>query len=241
MARRKQPSDSSLGNIGGGPNVRRRACSRALVALLPLVLVAAAASSGNAARSAVPLDLREDEVRVRETALGDLIADAIRAAASADAAIIPAMAFRPREIPAGEVTVDMILAALILPDETLAVIELTGSQLLQALEKSVAIYPRKNSGFLQVSGIEIAFDASKPSGKRVTSAKVGDKPLLPEATYRVATTDSLGSGAGGYWRIWRKEQVTPRANLSIAKAIEALLARNNELDYRKLRRIAASG
>jgi len=200
--------------------------------LAPCVMLAATSSS--------PLDLSEDAVRTKETGIGSLVADAVRASASADAALIPAAAFKKASIAAGEISGKAICSALVFPDDTVIVLSLQGSQLRGALEKSVSIYPQKSLGFLQVSGVELVFDPRQRNA-RLVSVKVAGKPLKDDATYRIATTNSLASGALGYWRIWTKEQIVQKSNATLAKAVESYLAASKELDYRKAVRISVRG
>ena len=42
------------------------------------------------------------------------------------------------------------------------------------------------------------FDASKPVGRRIAGVTVGDAPLDPARTYRLATNNFLGRGGDGY-------------------------------------------
>ena len=41
-------------------------------------------------------------------------------------------------------------------------------------------------------------DLKQPAGSRVVSVTVGDKPLDPAATYKVATNDFMLRGGDGY-------------------------------------------
>ena len=210
------------------------------VACLFLFLLAVGAAA-QAANSLGPLDLTEDEVRTKEVGVGSLVADAIRTSAKTDAAFLPAAVFKKVSIPAGDVTADALNAALVFADDTITVLELQGSDLRAALERSVSIFPQKNLGFLQVSGIQLLFDPSSPAGKRLTSVKVAGKPIKDDATYRIATSNSLANGALGYWRIWKKEQIRQKTNVTLGKAVESFVSGNKALDYQKADRIVARG
>ena len=210
----------------------------AIALFMGLILISSAVFG---AKTLGPLDMTEEEVRTKEVAIGSLAADAIRASAKTDAAIIPAAAFKKASIPAGEVTSQMLIAALTFPDDTISILELTGKDIIAALEKSVSIFPQKNLGFLQISGVEFSFDPALPSSKRVLSVKLGNKPLQDNVTYKVATSSSLANGALGYWRIWNKEQIRQKTNVTLGKAIESFLAATPTLDYRRTDRIIARG
>ena len=42
-----------------------------------------------------------------------------------------------------------------------------GSQIIKTLENGVSQFPKNEVRFLQVSGIQFAFDPSQPAGKRI--------------------------------------------------------------------------
>ena len=56
--------------------------------------------------------------------------------------------------------------------DPLAVVEVTGRQLLAALENGVSQYPKHEGRFPQVSGIRFSFDPSQPVGGRVLAHSV---------------------------------------------------------------------
>ena len=84
--------------------------------------------------------------------------------------------------------------------DPLVVLEVTGDQLLQALENGVSKYPRLEGRFPQVSGISFTFDPSQPSGSRVStsSVSVGGKKLASKLTYTLCTKNYIASGKDGY-------------------------------------------
>ena len=90
-------------------------------------------------------------VRNAETDLGDLCADAIRAAAGTDIAVMNGGGIRAG-LRAGEITYGDVLSVFPFGNH-LRTIEVTGQQLLDALELSVSKLPEENGGFLQVSGL----------------------------------------------------------------------------------------
>ena len=53
--------------------------------------------------------------------------------------------------------------------DPLVVLEITGKQLLEALENGVSQYPKLEGRFPQVSGIQFTFDSTKPAGQRILS------------------------------------------------------------------------
>jgi 2',3'-cyclic-nucleotide 2'-phosphodiesterase (5'-nucleotidase family) len=128
-------------------------------------------------------------------------ADLVREAAGADIAFLPAgIMFREY---AGEDLGKLIKY----PTETVHVSKLTGAQVRQALNRSISLFPSPNSGFLQVSGLEVSFDPRKPAGERVTSVTVNGRALDAKAEYEVAMPISLARGGYGYFNVWDKNAI----------------------------------
>ncbi len=175
-----------------------------------------------------------------ETALGDLAADAVRYLLRTDVAFVAASELRPKDppIPAGKIKLSDIRHLISYPDDPLAILELTGKELKQVLERSVSIYPQPNLAFLQVSGLKFAFDPKHPAGERVNYIAVNGSPVREDAAYTVAVTNSMANGALGYWKIWSEKHVRSRiSDTSIVKALEAFFKANSRIDYSKLDRI----
>jgi 2',3'-cyclic-nucleotide 2'-phosphodiesterase (5'-nucleotidase family) len=146
-----------------------------------------------------PLDSRRATVRGQEAAIGNLIADAMRAAVHADVAITNGGGIRAdREYPAGSaLTRADIFAELPFGNQTVS-LELTGDGILAALENGFSQVEAVAGRFPQISGMKVTADLSKPAGERVVSVMVGDKPLDPGATYTLATNDFMARGGDGY-------------------------------------------
>lgn len=141
-------------------------------------------------------------VRRAETNLGDLVADAFRDQGGADIAINGGGGIRA-SIPAGNVTREDILKVNPFGN-SLCVIQVTGQQLLDALEWGSRAVPSEDGGFLQVSGLsyEVHTGVESPCLKddkgmfagiegerRVRNVLVGEEPLDPEALYTLAGVD----------------------------------------------------
>ena len=90
-------------------------------------------------------------VRTGETNLGDLAADAVRAATVADVALTNGGGIRS-DIQAGDVTMkDMVT---VFPFGNYVVTQkITGKALVEALEHGVRMYPESLGAFPQVSGM----------------------------------------------------------------------------------------
>ncbi len=138
-------------------------------------------------------------VRCVETNLGNLVADMMRwAAGDAQIALENGGGIRwHRLFPVGPITRGDVYELLPFLN-TLVMMDLTGAQIKETLERSVYNYPKEFGGFLHVSGLKFTFDPTKPAGSRVVNVWVGDTPLVETAVYRVATNDFLAAGGDGY-------------------------------------------
>ena len=146
-----------------------------------------------------PMDSRKTIVRSQEAAIGNLIADALREAVNADVAIINGGGIRGnRTYEAGtSLTRRDILRELPFGNRTVK-LELSGADLLAALENGVSGVEEDAGSFSQVSGMVLTADIRKPKGQRVTEVLIGGKPLDPKATYTLATNDYIATGRDGY-------------------------------------------
>jgi 2',3'-cyclic-nucleotide 2'-phosphodiesterase (5'-nucleotidase family) len=142
------------------------------------------------ANTEAPIDARDEVSRKRESALGDLVADAIRAETGADVALINAGAMRLDDvIRAGPLTNYQLESIFLFADETRVVsFAVTGSRLRQLLEHGVSDSALGKGGFLQVSGVAFTYDPGRPSGKRLVGdvRRVGGAPISDGDTIRVA-------------------------------------------------------
>ncbi len=146
-----------------------------------------------------PLDSRRNVVRGEESAMGNLVADAMRWATGADIAIANGGGIRgDRTYDAGTVlTRRDILTELPFGNATV-VTELPGSQVLAAIENGVSQVEKGSGRFPQVSGMSYVYDPSAPAGSRVVSIMVGGEELDPNKLYKVATNNYILAGGDGY-------------------------------------------
>jgi len=216
---------------------RRLLSSLGVCAVLAAALTVAVAA--DAPRLAVPLDGAKNAVA--ETNLGNLVADAMREAAQSDFAFIQASALQAVTVPAGDLTPTAIRNVLVLPDEPMIVLQLDAARIKGAFERSLALLPYPNKGFLQVSGLRVQFDPGQPADERVQSilSALSDQPLAPNKAYRVAVPDSLARGTLGYFRVFngvRRE----RTNVTLAQALSQYAAAHSPLSPRVEGRIKAT-
>jgi 5'-nucleotidase/UDP-sugar diphosphatase len=146
-----------------------------------------------------PLDSHTNLVRSREAAIGDFVADALRAAQKADIAVINGGGIRGnRTYPAGHpFTRRDVLTELPFGNKSVAV-SVTGAVLRQALEHGFGQLPQPSGRFPQVSGLEIVVDPDRPAGQRVASVTVAGEALDEARAYRLATNDFMLRGGDGY-------------------------------------------
>lgn len=136
-------------------------------------------------------------VRSRETAIGNLFADAVRASVDADVAFLNGGGIRGnRRYKAGQwLTARDILTELPF-NNNVVVLAVRGSVLKAAIEYGIS---GKNTGrFPQVSGLKIFYEPIRGKGSQVVAIEVNNKPLDPNRTYRVATIDFIADGGDGY-------------------------------------------
>ncbi|MDP9192103.1 MAG: bifunctional metallophosphatase/5'-nucleotidase [Acidobacteriota bacterium] len=127
-----------------------------------------------------------------ESALGSLLADALRKSAGADVGIINSGGIRS-DLPAGDLTYGDIFAVSPFDNYPTMVI-LTGAQLIDILRATTT----GQRGIMQVSGLRYTFDAAKKGTDRFVSATLdnGD-PVDPEKLYTVIMPDFIAGGGDG--------------------------------------------
>ncbi len=142
------------------------------------------------------VDLDGENVRRKETNLGDLIADIMREASGADLTIINGGGIRT-SLKKGGVKVKDIYS--ILPfDNYIVSIRLTGRQIQEVLEYGLSGIEEEAGRFPQVSGLKISYAFSAPKGSRIKEILIKGKPIDPEMEYQVATNDFMAAGGDGY-------------------------------------------
>ncbi|TSC23615.1 bifunctional UDP-sugar hydrolase/5'-nucleotidase [Corallococcus sp. Z5C101001] len=139
----------------------------------------------------VEVQARMPQVYEGESALGNLIADAMRQAARSDAAVMNAGGIRT-DLPQGPLTFGKLYEVLPF-DNTLAVLELSADELRRFL--TLAYGGRK--GVFAVSGLEVTLSVC-PGPERLQGVTLpGGRPLKARGTYRVAVPDFLLRGGDG--------------------------------------------
>ncbi|MEP0764975.1 MAG: 5'-nucleotidase C-terminal domain-containing protein [Fimbriimonadia bacterium] len=154
--------------------------------------------------------------------VAQMVADAMRAAASADVAFIAAGFFVSGSLD-GPPSAEKLNKLLAYPGEEIYVLSLTGDQITKALERSLSLLPQSNRAFLQVSGLKVEYSAKAAANSRVKRVLVEGKALDAGKTYRVAMPATLARGALGYFTVWQREQISEQTGVTVETAVRRLL------------------
>ncbi|WP_338786733.1 bifunctional 2',3'-cyclic-nucleotide 2'-phosphodiesterase/3'-nucleotidase [Metabacillus sp. FJAT-53654] len=155
--------------------------------------------------SSVFLNGERDDVRTKETNLGNLIADGMLWRAQeqntgATIAIQNAGGIRA-SIDQGEISLGEVLTVLPFAN-TLVTLDLTGQEIIEALENGVSQVEDIAGRFPQVAGLKFGYDPNKPTGSRVHSVEVktesGFEQIKLDESYTVATNAYIADGGDGY-------------------------------------------
>ncbi len=126
-----------------------------------------------------------------ESNLGNLVADAFKAAMDADLAIHNIHGLRA-DIFEGTITKGDAFSALPFAN-TLVLVSLTGQDIYDLLEQQ---WIGTDSNILQVSGISYTYKLANPLGKKIELIQLNNKPINKDTIYTIATTDFLANGNG---------------------------------------------
>ncbi|TYS75805.1 hypothetical protein FZC80_16515 [Rossellomorea aquimaris] len=155
--------------------------------------------------SAAFLNGERNDVRTKETNLGNMIADAMLEKAQqnngpATIAIQNAGGIRA-SIDEGPVTLEEVLTVMPFGN-TLVTLDLTGEEIIKSLENGVSDIENIAGRYPQVAGMKFSYDATLPAGERVLDVKVetdnGFESINLEETYTVATNAYIAGGGDGY-------------------------------------------
>ena len=148
-------------------------------------------------------------IRNAETNLGDLCADAYRAMSGADVAFVNGGGVRV-QIPAGNITLEQIYNVHPFGN-ILCMVEVSGQQILDALEWGARKTPGETGSFLHVSGLtyeihtyiessamadENGLFASVDGEYRVKNVFIGGEPLDVNKTYTLASHNYMLKNSG---------------------------------------------
>ena len=175
-------------------------------------------------------------VRTGETNLGDMAADAIREFFHCDVGLANGGSLRDM-LPAKELTAKDLMDVYPFGN-MLTLREISGQQLLDALEMGASEYPEENGSFLHVSGLTYTIDATIPSTvqlddkgrfvgvtgeRRVKDVMVGGKPLELDGDYRVAGNDFFMKYGGDGMTMFEGSYLLKDAEFSDLECLEAFI------------------
>lgn len=150
------------------------------------------------------IDGSREVCRVQECEMGVLVTDALLERVRDQGVTIAFMnsGGLRASIDAGEVTMGEVLTVLPFQN-TLSTFQISGADLVAALENGVSQVEEVAGRFPQVAGLKFTWDASKPANEgRIVDVMVqaeGDwKPIDPEAIYDVVTNNYVRNGGDGY-------------------------------------------
>lgn len=180
--------------------------------LLPAAYAAEGAEAvlGTSVRSMSPKQTAQSYgARLEETALGNLVADGMRAASGAQIAIACGGNL-VKALEGGQITREGV-RAVFAADERIGVVEMTADCLFDVLEEAVGYvqidereYLDTNSGFdgfPQISGFSFTYDASQLTGHRVRAVCLDDGTALSrgaDGLLTVALPESMTEGSLGF-------------------------------------------
>ena len=156
------------------------------------------------AEASSDIDGDRSNCRVRECAMGNLVADAMLDRVSkqgVEIAIQNGGGLRA-SIEAGEVTMGEIFSVLPFQN-TLSTFKVAGTVIIEALENGVSQIEEVKGRFPQVAGITFSLDPTKKVGSRISEVKVGGISLDGDRIYSVVSNNYVRNGGDGY-KMFRK-------------------------------------
>lgn len=188
-------------------------------------------------RSETMMDATEETVRGSESAWGDWLADQMRTAfptRPADIAVLNGGALRIDDVFGDTLRWEHLARTFGFPTRV-ALVTLRGRDVKGMLENSVS-GGRGEGRFLQVSGVKVTFDRSRPEGQRVLDVQVrrgtSYAPLAEDSTYVVAVPDYMYGGGDRYTFTQNAiEKVEPGPDLKLIAfdALTSLYARGQAI------------
>ena len=148
----------------------------------------------------------------------------------------------------GDITIGEVLTTMPFGN-MLAIMDLSGAEIKEALEHSVKDYPTASGAFLQVAGLQFIFDGKAPLGEKVLNVQVFENDqwneLDDEKMYKVATNSFTAQGGDNFTTFktaYDDGRVTLPGNIDYEMFIDYINVYNDEfgtLDYEKELRIVA--
>jgi hypothetical protein len=211
----------------------KRKFSRSLIALLGIALYAVAPAQAALGRATADFD--NARPNRGETPYGRLVADSLRAAANADAALISAETLKSGTLKAGAIEQADVDALLSYGDDEVVTVNVTGAKLRDAFEQAVREYPTGFSGFLHGANISVTF-TGQGGPPRVTSVRVNGRELGAGDSVRIAMPVGLANNAG-YSKFWDGRSAA-RSNTKVRQAVANYITQRREVSPDATSRVA---
>ena len=158
--------------------------------------------------TATALDSRRETIRAKEAAIANLIADAVRDATGADIGMMNGGGIRAnREYEPGTVLTRRDIQSELPFGNKTVVLEVTGQDIIDALENGFSQVENGAGRFPHVSGIEVVYDFNQPAGSRVVEVTRDGAALDPNATFSLAINDYVAGGGDGYDMFANKRRI----------------------------------
>ncbi|MDB5506768.1 MAG: multifunctional 2,3-cyclic-nucleotide 2-phosphodiesterase/5-nucleotidase/3-nucleotidase [Devosia sp.] len=150
-----------------------------------------------------PIDGARENCRAKECQMGNLVADAMldRVADQGVTIAIANGGGLRASIDAGDIT--MGDAVTVLPfSNTLATVQVSGADVIEALENGVSDVENAAGRFPQVAGLKYTYTLANPAGDRISDVLVGSgdsfAPIDEAATYTIVTNNYVRGGGDGF-------------------------------------------
>ena len=182
------------------------------------------------AETAAPISAESEICRARECEMGDLVADAMLSRVKdqgVSIAIQNGGGLRA-SIDAGPISMGEVLNVLPFQN-TLATFQVTGADIVVALENGASQIEKGAGRFAQVAGLKYTVDPAAPAGARVSEVLVAKGrdwvPIDLAAVYGVVSNNYMRSGGDGYKIFETKGQNAYDFGPDLAEVLADYLAR----------------
>ncbi len=145
---------------------------------------------------------------IEESDVGHLFADAFVAIAQTDIAFIHSGSLR-KDLPGGDVRIVDLLDTYPFVDDVI-VKDMSGEQIRRALEQSFTL----ERGLLQVSGLEVTYDLTRPLGQRLIALEHGGADVEDGDRFLVAAPGFLAEGGDLYTVFAESEAIRSAGKVS---------------------------
>jgi 5'-nucleotidase/UDP-sugar diphosphatase len=145
------------------------------------------------------INVSRKSLRSQENGFANIIADLIKKHSSADIALINGGLMRTDSFYPKNSKISRRDILEILPfRNTVTLLDVTGTQLINALENGFSKIESLRGRFPHVSGMKVNYDSQAISGKRVVSILINNKQVEPLRHYKLATLNYIANGGDGY-------------------------------------------